>query len=172
MKNRSRLLVATGWLIALSAWAASQVSVAADEIVLGRKEVAAQQDADVLAAAERRNLGQESDTTRPYPEARLHQDWIYQDYGLDCQACFQDKATAARERRMVERVVAELVSDENEVSLLRSELAALIGSGAPGVDPRWRALYLRACQLRRRFARGCRGAWANRRKNSAGYSVI
>jgi hypothetical protein len=150
MKNRNRLVGAAGWLVAVSAWAASHISVAADETAPRRKEVAVQQDADGLAAAEQRNLGQEFNSTSPYPEARLHQDWIYQDHGLDYQACFRDTTSATPERRMVERVLTELVPDESEVSRLRSELAALIGNGAPGADPRWRALYLRACQLRRR----------------------
>ena len=64
----------------------------------------------------------------------MHKDWIYQDHGLDYPACFRDTASATRERRMVERVLAELVPDENEASLLHSELAALISNGAADAD--------------------------------------
>lgn len=149
LKNRQRLMDATRWLMAVAVWAASHFSFAADKPAAGRNEVAAKQDAGVIAAAEPCHLKPQLSAAQPYPEARLRQDWVYQDHGLDDQVCFQDSASATRERRMVERVLAELVPDKNEVSLLRNELAALIGDGAPGTDPRWRALYFQACQLRR-----------------------
>lgn len=110
---------------------------------------AERQGEDALAAAERRYLEQGLNATHPYPEARLHKDWIYQDHGLDYQACFADTRAADRERRMVERVLGELQPDDENASPLRTEFADLVDGGVVGADARWRALYLRACQLRR-----------------------
>lgn len=107
------------------------------------------QGEDELAAAERRYLEQGLNVTQPYPEARLHKDWIYQDYGLDYQACFTDTRSADRERRMVERVLAELPPEDERTAALRAELTDLVGRGVAGAEAKWRALYLRACQLRR-----------------------
>ncbi len=108
-----------------------------------------QQSADALAAAEQRYVEQGLNTTEPYPEARLHKDWMLQDFGPEYIACFTDTDSADRERRMVERVLAELEQSPRSPTGLREELAQLTNSDAGGADPRWRALYLRACQLRR-----------------------
>jgi len=107
------------------------------------------QGEDELAAAERRYLEQGLNATQPYPETRLHKDWIYQDDGLDYRACFTDTRSADRERRMVERVLTELGPEDERAFPLRAELADLIGGGVVGADARWRTLYLQACQLRR-----------------------
>jgi hypothetical protein len=65
---------------------------------VGRAETERQGE-DELAAAERRYLEQGLNATQPYPEARLHKDWIYQDHGPDYRACFTDTRSADRERR-------------------------------------------------------------------------
>jgi len=85
----------------------------------------------------------------PYPEARLHKDWIYQDYGQDYRDCFTDMRTATRERGMVERALGELDVADARTTALRAELAALSAGGASGADPSWRVLYTEACALRR-----------------------
>ena len=107
------------------------------------------QGEDELTASERRYLEQGLNATQAFPEARLHKDWIYQDYGLDYRACFADPRSAERERRMVERVLAELTPDDERARPLRAELDQLVAGGVPGADARWRTLYLHACQLRR-----------------------
>ena len=61
-------------------------------------------------------------------------------------ACFTSDTGSVVEQRMVQRALAELTGDGNP---LEEELAALKRSGVPGRDPRWKALYLRACELRR-----------------------
>lgn len=48
------------------------------------------------AAADRRQGDGALNTTEPYPAARLHQDWIYQDFGPDVQVFDQGGAEARR----------------------------------------------------------------------------
>ena len=150
MKVRDRLARAACWLVAVSTWFANHVPSVADEttpVVIESDEQ--QQDGDLLAVAERHYREQGLNAIRPYPEARLHKDWIYQDHGLDYRVCFTDTESAAREQQMVERVLAELEPEDADVRHMREKLTRLVGGGVPGADPRWRTLYLRACQLRR-----------------------
>jgi hypothetical protein len=107
------------------------------------------QGEDEWTAAERRYFEQDLNATQAYPEARLYKDWIYQDHGLDYRVCFTDKRSADRERRMVQRVLAELAPDDESTAAMRAELADLTDRDTAGADPRWRTLYLRACRLRR-----------------------
>ncbi len=60
--------------------------------------------------------------------------------------CFAGDADAVVEQRMIDRVLAELGADGEP---MRREEAALARAAAPGRDPRWRDLYLRACEARR-----------------------
>jgi hypothetical protein len=136
-------------LVVVTAWAPIRPVAAAAEPTPAGVEAIGHSDQDALAAAERRYLDLGLNATQPYPEARMQKDWIYQDHGLDYRTCFIDTGSATREKRMVEKVLAELDPSAGEVSLLRQKLAELLGDGVPGADPRWRTLYLRACQLRR-----------------------
>jgi len=61
--------------------------------------------------------------------------------------CFVSDADSVVEQRMVERVLAELGADAGP---MRAEAVALARWRAAGSDPRWRDLYLRACEVRRR----------------------
>jgi len=65
---------------------------------------------------------------------------------LEKLTCFVSRADSVVERRMVDRVLAELGDDGQA---MRAEAAALARAAAPGSDPRWRDLYLRACERRR-----------------------
>lgn len=106
-------------------------------------------DDDLTAITEQEYLERGLNKTQPFPMARLHQDWIYQDHGADWESCFTDPASADREIRLVERVLTELEQGTDKSTRLREIFAELVSGGAAGADPRWRALYLDACRLRR-----------------------
>ena len=61
-------------------------------------------------------------------------------------ACFKSPHDAVVERRMLDRVLAELGQIGEP---LRESVNELTRAGIPGADPRWKALYLRGCELRR-----------------------
>ncbi len=85
-----------------------------------------------------------------FPRHRLERDWLYQDAGLDIARVFTSDKDAARERSMVEKVLAEVAGDEPGLSRLRKRLDQLAEEKAAASDPRWRSLYLDACTARRR----------------------
>jgi hypothetical protein len=60
--------------------------------------------------------------------------------------CFESRNDCVVERRMVDRVLDELGSQTESIRAAAEDLAR---AKAPGSDPRWKALYLRACELRR-----------------------
>jgi len=65
---------------------------------------------------------------------------------LEKMACFVSSHDSIVEQRMIGRVLSEL----GDANLGIDEKArALARSGIPGIDPRWRNLYQRACELRR-----------------------
>jgi len=61
-------------------------------------------------------------------------------------SCFVSDRDAVVERQMLDRVLAEL-GDGGKA--LRGETDSLVTAGVPGKDPRWKELYLRACETRR-----------------------
>ncbi|HUT12380.1 MAG TPA: hypothetical protein VMY42_17915 [Thermoguttaceae bacterium] len=61
-------------------------------------------------------------------------------------ACFVSDRDSVVEQAMVGRVIEELAETGKPI---RDETAALVQAQTPGGDPRWKALYLRACELRR-----------------------
>ena len=61
-------------------------------------------------------------------------------------SCFASGADSVVEQRMIARVLEE-VGDEGRA--VRAEAGALARAAAPGSDPRWKAAYLAACDLRR-----------------------
>ena len=124
-----------------------EVGTLADDIRRAEKEA---QGEDEYAAGERRYVEQGLNAAQPYPEARLRKDWLFQDSGLDYAACFADARTADRESRMVAKVAADLEKLGIEASALRQGLGALAGAKAVGADARWKELYFKACDLRRK----------------------
>ncbi len=106
-------------------------------------------DDDLTTLTEQEYVERGRNKSEPFPTARLYQDWLYQDHGTDWASCFTDPASADREIRLVDRVLSELEAGANKPTRLREALAELVSDGVAGVDPRWRALYLSACQLRR-----------------------
>ena len=117
-----------------------------DEIRLAEK---AKQGEDEFAAGERRYVEQGLNAAQPYPEARLKKDWLYQDCGLDYEACFADTHSADREMRMVRKVLSDLEKAGTKISEMEAALAGLAGKGAVGTDAQWKDLYFKACELRR-----------------------
>ncbi|NQU25481.1 MAG: hypothetical protein HQ567_29710, partial [Candidatus Nealsonbacteria bacterium] len=74
-------------------------------------------------------------------------DWMLQDHGKEIGQCFTNGGNAEAETRMVETVLKELSA--GAAKPLQSEMDALVGEKKPGNDPRWKALYVKACELRR-----------------------
>ena len=65
---------------------------------------------------------------------------------LENLACFVSDHNSMVERRMTARVLDELGQKGGP---LQGEMDRLVDAKTPGTDPRWKALYLRACELRR-----------------------
>ncbi|OGV61683.1 MAG: hypothetical protein A2283_01725 [Lentisphaerae bacterium RIFOXYA12_FULL_48_11] len=103
-----------------------------------------------------------------YPGNRLERDWMYQDCGVsnvsmvanavdgsktdsigpDISGCFSSGKDSVFEQAMLRRVLSELDLYSTDVAPLRKRAEALLS--IPGVDHRWRTLYLDACRERRR----------------------
>ena len=97
-----------------------------------------------LVGASARLAGQDK---APDADTAILQDWMRQDSGGDPQACFAASDAATLETRMVARVVDELGAAG---APYRETLEQLTRAGAAGNDPRWRDLYAKACDERRR----------------------
>ena len=78
---------------------------------------------------------------------QIVRDWMLQDHGQDVGKCFTNGDSADLEARMVETVFKEL---SGAAKPLEAEMAALVKTKAPGKDPRWKELYVKACEARRR----------------------
>ncbi|MBN2475953.1 MAG: hypothetical protein JXB62_15180 [Pirellulales bacterium] len=65
---------------------------------------------------------------------------------LERLSCFVSDEDSLVERRMLDRVLEELGEAGKAIG---TEAAALSAAGVPGEDPRWRQLYVQACELRR-----------------------
>ena len=87
-----------------------------------------------------------ADVVEAAPREAIIRDWTLQDAGRNAGNCFKSTSSATIETAMVTRVLDEL-GDGGKA--MRGELAALTAAKAPGSDPRWRALYLKACDARR-----------------------
>ena len=121
------------------------------KMLTGRGEmVSTLPEEDRFAMEERDFVQSGRNGKEPYPEARLHKDWLYQDHGLDYRVCFTDKQSAERERRIVEKVMGEAAKSGAGVAELRGEFSALVDNKAAGADPRWKELYFKACEARRK----------------------
>jgi len=77
---------------------------------------------------------------------RIFQDWLRQDAGGNAGTCFRNAKTAEWEAAIVERAANELGAAG---AAIRGGAAALTKARVPGRDPRWRALYTKACEQRR-----------------------
>jgi hypothetical protein len=75
------------------------------------------------------------------PESR-HDDPV-----LPQLACFVSRDDSATEQRMLARVLEELTDSAGDE--IRQTRHALVRAAAPGSDPRWKHLYLQACEARR-----------------------
>lgn len=84
-----------------------------------------------------------------YPRERMERDWIYQDHGLNLARVFASKDNCEVERAMVSKALGGIPDGEVHERFL-AEFSSLAGADAPGADPRWRDLYLRICEERRR----------------------
>ncbi len=78
-------------------------------------------------------------------KASVFLDWLLQD-ARGTTGMFSSDQGAAAEKAAVETALQEL-GDEGRT--FRAELDRLAASGAPGKDPQWRALYVKACEARR-----------------------
>ena len=74
-------------------------------------------------------------------------DWMLQDYGQETGKCFTDGENAEVEVRMIKTVLKEL--SPGAAGALQSEMDSLVHKKTPGNDPRWKALYVKACEQRR-----------------------
>ena len=72
-------------------------------------------------------------------------DWLIQDAGRDAPQVFKSAAAFDLERRAVDRAMEDAACDT-----LAAQRDALVASKVPGNDPRWRELYVRVCEARRR----------------------
>ena len=94
-------------------------------------------------------------------EERLLTDWLYQDIGLDHSSVFADSEGCGAEKALVERVIVSARQEESErdgavlpetreaLAAVTNEANRLVDEKIPGNDPRWKALYRRACAVRR-----------------------
>jgi len=89
-------------------------------------------------------MGQHCHAADDAQKARVINDWMIQDVGKDTRKCFTAAAGCDIESRTVTAVLAETPNPK-----LQAELGALQSAKVPGSDPRWRALYVKACEGRR-----------------------
>ncbi len=94
----------------------------------------------------------EPEATEAAPREAIVSDWMLQDHGDDISQCFTSDSGAEIESRMVTRVLEEL---PDAGKALAGQRERMIAQAVPGRDPRWRALYVKACEVRR--ARRLRG---------------
>ena len=81
-----------------------------------------------------------------FPKGRLHVDWMLQDHGLKIDECFTLKDNAEVEKAMLDKVLPRLGEAGKP---FRERMEALLKEKASGSDPRWKTLYLDACEKRR-----------------------
>ena len=77
-------------------------------------------------------------------KGRIVNDWMVQDYGKDIRKCFTAPSGCDIESKMVAAVLAETPDP-----VLQGQLQKLTADKVAGNDPRWRALYISACEGRR-----------------------
>jgi hypothetical protein len=76
---------------------------------------------------------------------RITNDWMIQDFGnKDIKRCFSATAGCDVEAKMIEKVLTETPN-----AALKAQAAALVKGKVAGNDPRWKKLYITACNARR-----------------------
>ena len=89
-----------------------------------------------------------------FPESRLFADWLDQDRASDAADYFVSTETNDAESALLGGVFDELnnwESENAELAGLCAERERLVSEKAPGADPRWKVLYQKACEERRRL---------------------
>ncbi|MGL6195622.1 MAG: hypothetical protein ACRC2T_12460, partial [Thermoguttaceae bacterium] len=84
-----------------------------------------------------------------FPVSRLQTDWMYQDHGLDLDDCFTSSTTNTVEQKMVSKVISEL-SEYGLENDIKEEFNKLCADNISGADNRWKAVYFKAAELRRK----------------------
>jgi hypothetical protein len=84
------------------------------------------------------------------PRHRLERDWLYQDAGLDIARVFTSKNDCEKECSMLRKVLGQVPDDTLGSKELWKRLDQLVDGKAPACDPRWRSLYIEACEARRK----------------------
>jgi len=75
---------------------------------------------------------------------RVLNNWMLQDHGKNVNQCFTSKDRADIEKKTIAAVLAETPQPA-----IQTALDGLTQGDAPGADPRWKALYVKACETRR-----------------------
>jgi len=75
---------------------------------------------------------------------RIVRDWMIQDFGNDTKRCFTSAGGCDTEAKMVAAVLKETPN-----AGLRVAMARLVAQKVAGSDPRWRKVYISACEGRR-----------------------
>ncbi len=92
-------------------------------------------------------IAQQAHPTHAEQQKAIVNDWLLQDHGKDFKKqCFISKTGAQIEKQLIERVLKELPKAGED---LMDEVEELALAEAPGSDPRWRQLYIKACEKRR-----------------------
>lgn len=84
-----------------------------------------------------------------FPPSKLFADWLHQDRAPESPEPFVSAENADTERTLVEKVFAELDNSGESTDALRAEVGRLAVENVFGADPRWKALYVKACEARR-----------------------
>lgn len=80
-------------------------------------------------------------------QRRLFQDWIFQDYGLQDDQCFQNPKDHKVELHLIEKALSSF--PESEKGSFRKIVSEWTAKKVPGNDPRWKDLYRQICMKRR-----------------------
>ncbi len=75
---------------------------------------------------------------------RIERDWMVQDHNANLPECFSSGERCDIEKNMVSKVLRERPDPKIQEALER-----LVAEKVPGNDPRWRKLYILACEQRR-----------------------
>ena len=80
----------------------------------------------------------------------LYRDWMQQDYGKnDISSCFISHSWNLAEQKMVYKVLKEMKALGGDTQSMMQELQSL--DSTPANDPKWKALYFKACGERRKL---------------------
>ena len=89
--------------------------------------------------------------TEPYPDVRMHKDWIYQDRGMDYRGCFVSEDSNKVEHEMTAKVITDLKLSGSDTATQSAVMQKLVDNRTPGSDPQWKKLYFDLCSARRKI---------------------